>query len=82
MIVERVYIGSDDGNVYALDRASGALRWVFTGGAVEAPPSVLGEHLVVGSTDGIRFMRLIVLPVASNGDMRQAIKWWAVRPQP
>jgi eukaryotic-like serine/threonine-protein kinase len=47
-----VYFGSGDGNVYALDAASGALRWKFhTGNVVHASPAVVAGTLFVGSWD-------------------------------
>ena len=48
----RVFIGSNDGNVYALDLASGQKIWAFkTEDIVEAPPMVLGDTVYVGSAD-------------------------------
>lgn len=45
-----VYVGSDDGNVYALDASAGAELWSFaTGGAVESSPTVVDGVLYVGS---------------------------------
>jgi outer membrane protein assembly factor BamB len=53
-----VIFGSDDGNVYALDAASGRQRWmVRTGGPVPATPAVHGGRVYVGSYDG-RFYAL------------------------
>jgi outer membrane protein assembly factor BamB len=47
-----VYFGSSDGNVYALDAASGALRWKFaTGGVVHASPALANGALYIGSWD-------------------------------
>jgi outer membrane protein assembly factor BamB len=47
-----VYFGSGDGNVYALDAASGALKWAFaTGNVVHASPAVAGGLLYIGSWD-------------------------------
>jgi outer membrane protein assembly factor BamB len=47
-----VYFGSGDGNVYALDSASGALRWKFlTGNVVHASPAVANGTVYVGSWD-------------------------------
>ena len=47
-----VYFGSGDGNVYALDGASGALRWKFpTGNVVHASPALAAGTLYVGSWD-------------------------------
>ena len=47
-----VYFGSGDGNVYALNAASGALRWKFhTGDVVHASPALAQGKLYVGSWD-------------------------------
>jgi outer membrane protein assembly factor BamB len=47
-----VYFGSGDGNVYALDAGSGALRWTFrTGNVVHASPAVANGTVYVGSWD-------------------------------
>lgn len=47
-----VYFGSGDGNVYALDAASGALKWkVQTGDVVHASPAVADGLVFVGSWD-------------------------------
>ena len=47
-----VFIGSDDGNLYALDLASGAKRWAFkTDGRIEATPLVLDGTVYVGAAD-------------------------------
>ena len=48
-----VYIGSDDGFVYALDADKGARQWAFkTEGPIEAPPLVVADRVYVGSGDG------------------------------
>lgn len=48
----KVFIGSDDGNVYCFDATSGALNWKFqTGGAVTSSPAVVGGICYVGSFD-------------------------------
>ncbi len=48
-----VYIGSDDGNVYAVDATSGQQRWMqATGGPVAATPAVADGRAYVGSYDG------------------------------
>lgn len=48
----RVYFGSGDGNVYALDAASGVLSWKFhTGNVVHASPAIANGLLYVGSWD-------------------------------
>jgi len=47
-----VFFGSGDGNVYALDAASGALKWKFaTGDVVHASPALAGGTLYIGSWD-------------------------------
>jgi len=48
----RVYIGSGDHNVYALDAATGALAWKFaTGDVVHASPAVADGVVYIGSWD-------------------------------
>jgi outer membrane protein assembly factor BamB len=47
-----VYFGSGDGNLYALDAASGSLRWKFpTGDVVHASPAYADGVLFFGSWD-------------------------------
>jgi len=47
-----VYFGSGDGNVYALEADSGALRWKFaTGDVVHASPAYAAGTIFVGSWD-------------------------------
>jgi outer membrane protein assembly factor BamB len=47
-----VYFGSGDTNIYALDAASGRLKWKFkTGDVVHASPAISGGTLFVGSWD-------------------------------
>jgi eukaryotic-like serine/threonine-protein kinase len=48
-----LYVGSDDGSVYALDAASGRRRWRFaTAGPVASTPSVAGGLVYFMSYDG------------------------------
>jgi eukaryotic-like serine/threonine-protein kinase len=48
----KVYFGSGDGNVYALDAGSGKLLWKFkTGDVVHASPAIADGTLFVGSWD-------------------------------
>ena len=48
----RVYFGSGDGNVYAVDASTGVLQWKFaTGDVVHASPAVAGNTVYVGSYD-------------------------------
>lgn len=47
-----VYFGSGDHNVYALDVATGTLRWKFkTGDVVHASPAVVDNVVYIGSWD-------------------------------
>jgi outer membrane protein assembly factor BamB len=47
-----VYFGSGDGSIYALDAASGKVRWKFhTGDVVHASPAIANGVLFVGSWD-------------------------------
>ncbi|MFS2004230.1 PQQ-binding-like beta-propeller repeat protein [Duganella sp. CT11-25] len=49
----KVYAGSSDGNVYALDALSGKPLWAFkTGGVVHSSPALAGKNIVIGSWDG------------------------------
>ena len=48
----KVYFGSGDGNIYALDAASGKLAWKFkTGDVVHASPAIADGTLFIGSWD-------------------------------
>lgn len=47
-----VYFGSGDGNIYALEAASGTLKWKFkTGDVVHASPAIADGTLFLGSWD-------------------------------
>lgn len=49
----KVYFGSSDQRVYALDARSGKLVWAYkTGGVVHSSPALSGKNIVVGSWDG------------------------------
>jgi outer membrane protein assembly factor BamB len=48
-----VFVGSSDGNLYALDRATGAERWhVDVDSPVNSTPAVAGGLVIFGSRDG------------------------------
>src|SRR5262245_23099114 len=48
----RVYFGSSDGNIYALEEKSGLLEWKFeTKGIVHASPAIAGNTIYIGSWD-------------------------------
>ncbi|MES2150621.1 MAG: PQQ-binding-like beta-propeller repeat protein [Pseudomonadota bacterium] len=49
----KVYFGSSDEHVYALDARTGRLVWAYkTGGMVHSSPALAGANIVVGSWDG------------------------------
>ncbi|MCS7208294.1 MAG: PQQ-binding-like beta-propeller repeat protein [Fimbriimonadales bacterium] len=69
-----VYVSSFDGNLYALDAASGRLRWrTAVGGSLVAAPIVSDKWIVVGSTSG-------AVVCLSRADGR--IRWRAQLPPP
>jgi serine/threonine-protein kinase len=48
-----VYVDSEDRKVYALDAATGHLRWTYTTGkGVYSSPVVAGGTVYAGSNDG------------------------------
>jgi len=52
VVCASVFVGSDDGHVYAIDTDSGTERWaVETGGPVRSPPAVFRDRVIVGSDD-------------------------------
>lgn len=49
----KVYIGSNDGNVYALNLTDGSKVWQYdTGDNVEAPPLLVDQTIYIGSLNG------------------------------
>lgn len=49
----RVYFGSSDGRLYALDAKTGELQWSYkSGGMIHSAPAVAGKALVFSSWDG------------------------------
>jgi outer membrane protein assembly factor BamB len=47
-----VYVGSDDGNVYALDAASGTKKWAYPIGGMDSSPAVADGVVYVGALGG------------------------------
>jgi eukaryotic-like serine/threonine-protein kinase len=48
-----LYVGSDDGYLYALDATTGVLKWKYaTGGAIRSSPTLYNGTVYVGSGDG------------------------------
>jgi outer membrane protein assembly factor BamB len=67
VVGDTVYAGSFDGFLYAVDRATGALKWKFeTKGRVVSSPAVAGGIVYFGSFDG----NFYALDAASG-----ALKW-------
>ncbi len=49
----RIYVGSGDGNVYALDAKTGLVQWKFeTKDIVHASPAIANNTVYIGSWDG------------------------------
>jgi FOG: WD40-like repeat len=49
---DTLYVGSHDTHLHALDPVTGERRWRFdTGRRITGCPSVVGEHVIVGSVD-------------------------------
>ncbi len=49
----RLFVGSSDGRLYAIDRVSGAEQWQFTSkGAIASSPAVHGDLVYASSVDG------------------------------
>ena len=52
VVNHRVYFGSSDGHIYALDAETGVLMWSFeTGDVVHASPAVVNGTVYIGSWD-------------------------------
>jgi eukaryotic-like serine/threonine-protein kinase len=71
---QKVYIGSDDGNLYALNARNGSLLWQYTtGGPIKSTPCLANNTIYVGSND--KFLYAID---ATTG----ALKWKYLTPAP
>jgi outer membrane protein assembly factor BamB len=53
IVGDTVYVGSLDEHLYALNLASGALKWRYKGGPFKAPASVHGGAVYIGDEDGL-----------------------------
>ena len=59
-----VYVGADDGNLYALAAATGSQLWVYsTGSAIQSSPAVADGRVYIGSDNGYEYA--FALPPAS-----------------
>jgi len=48
-----IYVGSDDGRLYAVDATTGEKLWdILTGGKVTSSPAVADGIVYIGSHDG------------------------------
>jgi serine/threonine-protein kinase len=65
-----VYVGAQDGWIYALDAGTGAKRWAYrAGGPVRARPTPAGEALYVQADDGYLYKL-----AAATGELRWRVK--------
>lgn len=70
VVNDRVYIGSKDGHLYALDGKSGRPLWKFkTSGEVTTIPAILNRTLFFGSKDGYLYA-----VSAENGSLQWKLK--------
>jgi outer membrane protein assembly factor BamB len=53
VLADTVYVGSNDHNLYAIDRTAGTVKWKFeTGSRVTSSPAVASGMVYFGSNDG------------------------------
>ncbi|HKG91162.1 MAG TPA: PQQ-binding-like beta-propeller repeat protein [Gemmatimonadaceae bacterium] len=72
----RLYIGSGDGGLYAIDRASGKVAWKFdAGGSVDASPAVAGGMVIAATLPG----RIFAVD-EGTGRLRWSIRTGALLP--
>ena len=75
---QTVYVGSGDGYLYALDRATGARRWAFDArNAIPSTPAVGGGAVYVGTRDG-----QFIAVNATTGKQRWRFTTGALMPWP
>ena len=59
VVGNRVFVGSSDGRLYSLDRATGKLLWDYeAGGHFVASPAVAADRLVIGNSGTRRVLSL------------------------
>ena len=63
-----VYVGSADGNVYALNASTGAKLWSYHAGGIDSSPAVANGVVYVGSADG----SLYAFGLPDGGQSKQA----------
>jgi hypothetical protein len=69
-----IFVGSDDGFLYALT-STGTLKWKFNAGSsIEAPPLVIDNVVFVGSLEGF-FLLLMPQPESKNGNIKPMDKF-------
>ncbi|HEY7974420.1 MAG TPA: serine/threonine-protein kinase, partial [Ktedonobacterales bacterium] len=74
-----VYIGSYDNNLYALDKATGALRWKFpTDGGICSRPILWRDLVIFGSED----FNVYALNAQSGAEVWRYRTWHHVRSSP
>jgi outer membrane protein assembly factor BamB len=74
-----VYVGSQDGKVYALNATTGKQIWNYTtGGAVVSSPAVAGGVVFVGSQDG----KIYALNATTGKQIWNYPTWWEVWSSP
>ena len=77
----KVFIGSDDGAVYAIDLASGHKVWSTpTDASVSAAPTYVGGRIYVGSQDRVVYCLSaatggLIWSFPTEGDIRAAAAW-------
>jgi outer membrane protein assembly factor BamB len=74
VVGDAIYVGSTDGNLYAVNRADGTLRWKFaTRGAVNSSPAFANGVVFAGSVDG-RFYAVDAATGKRSGISRRPAK--------
>ena len=68
----RVYVGENNGTLYALDRKTGAPAWTYrTGGALFSSPVVHDGRVFIGSDDG----SVYAINATDGAALRRAVFW-------